>query len=86
MQALKDDGRYIINDPKGLSTPAQNIAEAPQHAAMMFGISCHCCLPSGALSAGQQMYGNVCSDCSSSCKLQGHACDLMPQACQRPRL
>jgi 2-polyprenyl-3-methyl-5-hydroxy-6-metoxy-1,4-benzoquinol methylase len=45
-KALKDDGAYIINDPKGLPTPALNIAENPA-ATMMFGFSCHCCLPSG---------------------------------------
>ncbi len=47
-QALKDSGCYIINDPRGKPTPAENIAEAPDQSAMLYGFSCHCCLPSGA--------------------------------------
>ena len=46
LQALKDDGSYIVNDLKGLPTPALNFAENLA-AAMMYGFSCHCCLPSG---------------------------------------
>lgn len=44
--ALKDDGCYIINDPKGLPTPAENIHNNPA-APLRFGFSCHSCLPSG---------------------------------------
>lgn len=47
LQAIKDDGSWIVNDPKGKHTPADNIAEDPGHGAMFYGISCHCCLPSG---------------------------------------
>jgi hypothetical protein len=54
-QALKDDGCYIINDPKGLPTPAENIHNNPA-APLRFGFSCHSCLPSGGLSHQAQTY------------------------------
>lgn len=47
LQALKEDGAYIINDPKGAPTPAANIRHNPA-AAAFYGFSCHTCLPSGA--------------------------------------
>ena len=46
-QALKEDGSYIINDPRGRPTPAENIHENADLATVYYGFSCHCCLPSG---------------------------------------
>jgi hypothetical protein len=53
MQALKDDALgYIINDPRGKPTPAQNIAEEPERSTVYYGFSCYACLPSGAVPSG----------------------------------
>lgn len=49
LQALKEDGCYIINDPRGRPTAAENIAENADKASLYYGFSCHSCLPSGFL-------------------------------------
>ena len=48
LQSLKEDGAYVINDPKGLPTPTDNIHRNPA-APLFYGFSCHSCLPSGEL-------------------------------------
>jgi len=56
-QSLKETGSYIINDPRGKPTPAENIAENADSAALYYGFSCHACLPSG------EMYSVLHSKC-----------------------
>jgi SAM-dependent methyltransferase len=57
-KALKDDALgYIINDPRGKPTPAQNIAEEPERSMVYYGFSCYACLPSGMSEPGGLGYG-----------------------------
>lgn len=58
-QSLKEDGAYVINDPKGLPTPAENIHRNPA-ALLFYGFSCHSCLPSGETLALPCSRRNTC--------------------------
>mmetsp|Transcript_1725 Transcript_1725/g.5015 ORF Transcript_1725/g.5015 Transcript_1725/m.5015 type:complete len:369 (-) Transcript_1725:310-1416(-) len=57
-KAVKPDGAYIINDPKGLPTPAANIHRNPA-APVFYGFSCHSCLPSAMSEKGGRGFGTL---------------------------
>ena len=44
-KAMKDDGMWVIGDMNCRVTPAENIFQNPL-APMVYGFSCHSCLPS----------------------------------------
>ena len=74
LQALKDDALgYIINDPRGKPTPAQNIAEEPERSTVYYGFSCYACLPSGAIRSG-------CWTCESRGPAHRSYCSMLWQA------
>lgn len=57
-KALKEDSfGYIVNDPRGKPTAAQNISEDPQRSTVYYGFSCYACLPSGMSEPGGLGFG-----------------------------